>query len=56
MIWKLWQSRPGSVLVPGHDIAMVQENGSCRYLGKREATMIAWFGEDIKTTTRIDLT
>jgi glyoxylase-like metal-dependent hydrolase (beta-lactamase superfamily II) len=56
MIWKLWQSRAGSILVPGHDIAMVQENGSCQYLGKREATMVAWFGEDMKTTTRIDLT
>jgi glyoxylase-like metal-dependent hydrolase (beta-lactamase superfamily II) len=55
-IWELWQRRPGSILVPGHDLAMVQENGSCRYIAKREAAIIAWYGDDMKTTTLFDLT
>ena len=55
-IWELWQRRPGSILVPGHDLAMVQENGSCRYVEKREVSIDAWYGDDMETKTRFDLT
>lgn len=56
MIWKLWRRRPGTVLVPGHDLPMIIEDGVPRYVGKREAAISAWFGEGLDTTTRFDLT
>jgi N-acyl homoserine lactone hydrolase len=55
-IWKLWRRRDGSVVVPGHDIPMVQKDGRTEYLGKREAAIKAWFGDDLETTTTIELT
>ncbi len=54
-IWQLWQRRPGSILVPGHDLPMTQQDGRTEYIGKREAALRAWFGEDLETTTLIDL-
>jgi N-acyl homoserine lactone hydrolase len=55
-IWGFWRRRPGTVLVPGHDIPMVQNDGRVQYLGKREAVIKAWFGNDLETTTSIVLT
>ena len=55
-IWTIWRRRPGSMLVPGHDIPMVQKDGRPEYLGQREAAIKAWFGDDIETTTTIELT
>jgi glyoxylase-like metal-dependent hydrolase (beta-lactamase superfamily II) len=54
-IWAHWQRRPGNVLVPGHDLPMVIEDGEPRYLGTREASVRAWLGEDLETTTLIEL-
>jgi glyoxylase-like metal-dependent hydrolase (beta-lactamase superfamily II) len=54
-IWGLWRRRPGSVVVPGHDIPMVQKNRQTEYLGKREAGIKAWFGDDLESTTLIAL-
>jgi hypothetical protein len=34
---------------------MTQKDGRIEYIGKREAALRAWFGEDIETTTLIDL-
>lgn len=48
--------RPGTVLVPGHDVPMLQEEGRVRYLGRREAAISAWFGDDLETTTLFRLT
>jgi N-acyl homoserine lactone hydrolase len=56
MIWELWRRRPGSILVPGHDLPMTLENGACCYIGKREAAITAWFGDDIETLTSFQLT
>lgn len=56
MIWKRWRQRRGTVLVPGHDLPMLQENGSIRYIGKREAAVEAWFGDDLETKTVFELT
>jgi glyoxylase-like metal-dependent hydrolase (beta-lactamase superfamily II) len=56
MIWGLWRRRPGNLLVPGHDLPMVQEKGVCRYIGKREASIAAWYGDDIEAMTAFDLT
>ena len=54
-IWELWRRRPGSILVPGHDLPMRQHDGRIEYLGRRKAALKAWFGEDIETTVRIEL-
>ena len=54
-IWSFWSRRPGSVLVPGHDLPMVQDAGKVRYLGKREAAIRAWYSEDLNQTTVISL-
>ncbi|UCH49414.1 MAG: MBL fold metallo-hydrolase [Betaproteobacteria bacterium] len=55
-IWKFWSHRPGSILVPGHDLPMVQDNGKVRYLGEREAAIKAWYSDDLNKTTVISLT
>lgn len=55
-IWSLWRRKPGSVLVPGHDLPMTVKDGVPHYLGEREAAMMAWFGEDMNETTLISLT
>jgi len=55
-IWSYWSRRPGSILVPGHDLPMVQDNGNVRYLGTREAAIRAWYSEDLNRTTVISLT
>jgi glyoxylase-like metal-dependent hydrolase (beta-lactamase superfamily II) len=54
-IWQLWKKRPGSVLIPGHDLPMTQEGGRISYIGKREAALKVWFGENLETTTLIEL-
>lgn len=54
-IWNLWQKKPGSILVPGHDLPMVIEDGQPRYLGKREAAIRAWFGDGMDETTVLSI-
>ncbi len=56
MIWSLWRQRPGTVLVPGHDLPMVLEEGAPRYVARRQAGIKAWFGKDMQTLTTFDLT
>ena len=56
LIWQLWRRRTGTILVPGHDVPMILVDGECRYLGEREAGIVAWFGEDLKKTTTFRLT
>jgi glyoxylase-like metal-dependent hydrolase (beta-lactamase superfamily II) len=51
MIWELWQRRPGTILVPGHDLPMVLNEGEACYLGERNAAIKAWFGDDLETTS-----
>ena len=55
MIWRLWQRRDGSILVPGHDLPMTQSDGVTRYIGQREAAIKSWFGDGIDTTTLFEL-
>lgn len=55
-IWSFWKQRPGSILVPGHDVPMVQEAGVTRYLGPREAAIKTWFGDGMDETTLFQLT
>jgi glyoxylase-like metal-dependent hydrolase (beta-lactamase superfamily II) len=56
MIWALWRKRPGNILVPGHDMPMALEDGKPKYIGKREAAITAWYGDDMETTTLFKLT
>ena len=55
LIWDLWRERPGSVLIPGHDLPVLQRDGHTRYIGSREAGIRAWFGENMDHTTYINL-
>ena len=54
-IWSFWSRRSGNILVPGHDLPMIQEHGRPRYLGQREAAIKAWYGDDLNETTTISL-
>jgi N-acyl homoserine lactone hydrolase len=56
LIWELWRRRPGTILVPGHDLPMTQEDGVPSYLGNREAAITAWFGDNLETITTFKLT
>jgi N-acyl homoserine lactone hydrolase len=47
-IWDLWRHRPGTVVIPGHDLAMVQENGNARYIDERDAGIRTWFGDNME--------
>ena len=55
-IWEVWRRRPGSLLVPGHDMPMVIADGRPEYVGRREAAIRSWFGDDLETTTTFELT
>ncbi len=54
-IWTMWQARPGTIVIPGHDLPMLLENGVPRHIGQREAAISAWYGDDMEQTTLIDL-
>jgi N-acyl homoserine lactone hydrolase len=57
MLCKLWRSRPGNILIPGHDVPMVLEaDGTTRYVGERDAAITGWFGDSIEQTTVFRLT
>lgn len=56
-IWELWRARPGNICVPGHDLPMVLgQDGEPVYLGRREASISAWFGRGMTDTHTISLT
>jgi glyoxylase-like metal-dependent hydrolase (beta-lactamase superfamily II) len=54
-VWEIWRRKAGSVVVPGHDLPMVQDGGVTRYLGTRDAAITSWFGDAIDQTTRFSL-
>jgi N-acyl homoserine lactone hydrolase len=55
-IWQCWKARPGTVLIPGHDLPMrLDAAGAPQYIGEREAGISAWFAEDFGQTSFIDL-
>jgi glyoxylase-like metal-dependent hydrolase (beta-lactamase superfamily II) len=55
-IWSLWSRKPGSILVPGHDVPMVLMDGQPTYIGARFAAVSAWFGTGLEQTTLFQLT
>jgi N-acyl homoserine lactone hydrolase len=54
-IWELWSQHPNSIVIPGHDVPMTQNAGQCSYLDKREATIEAWYGDDLTQVSSVDL-
>jgi glyoxylase-like metal-dependent hydrolase (beta-lactamase superfamily II) len=57
LIWSLWREKPGTLLIPGHDLAMtLGADGKPTYMGRREAGIGAWLTENIEVTTDFDLT
>ncbi len=55
LIWRLWRERPRTVIIPGHDLPMILEDGNIHFIGSREAAIKAWFGDDLEHTTMINL-
>jgi glyoxylase-like metal-dependent hydrolase (beta-lactamase superfamily II) len=55
MVWEICRERPGALLVPGHDLPLVVENGVPRAIGRHRAEIRAWFGATLDETTRFDL-
>ncbi|MGI9570313.1 MAG: MBL fold metallo-hydrolase, partial [Desulfobulbia bacterium] len=55
LIWNLWRKRPGTILVPGHDVPLTQENDVVRKINKNEAAIRSWFGDELETTTLFNL-
>lgn len=56
MIWELWRRKPGSIVVPGHDLPMTQADGRITQLGRHEAGITSWLADDLETTTLFELT
>jgi glyoxylase-like metal-dependent hydrolase (beta-lactamase superfamily II) len=55
-IWSVWREKPGTILVPGHDLSMrLDAAGRPEFIGERKAAIAAWFGEALELTTTIDL-
>jgi N-acyl homoserine lactone hydrolase len=54
-MWTLWRRRPGTLLVPGHDLPMVLEDGQPVFVGKRQAAIESWFEDALEKTTRFEL-
>jgi len=54
-ITERWRARPRNIVVPGHDLPMLWDAGRCRHLGRREAAITAWLGDDLEQTTAIEL-
>jgi len=55
-IWSVWRRKPGSVLLPGHDLPLVLEAGEPAYRGQRRAGIEAFFGTSMDDRTAFDLT
>jgi len=55
-IWELWRKKPGTILIPGHDVPMVLRDGQPAYIAERKAGVSAWFGETLEQTKLFELT
>jgi N-acyl homoserine lactone hydrolase len=54
-ICALWARRPDTILIPGHDIPMVLEEGHPTYIEERRAGITAWFDTALEKTTLFEL-
>lgn len=55
-MWTLLKRRDGNILVPGHDLPMVLDNGAIRLIGHRSAGIIASFGQTLENQMIFNLT
>jgi glyoxylase-like metal-dependent hydrolase (beta-lactamase superfamily II) len=55
-IWSCWARKPASIVVPGHDVPLIQRDGRIEYLERHEAAVRATFGDDPEACDIIDLT
>jgi N-acyl homoserine lactone hydrolase len=53
---RFWQRAPRPHVVSSHDVPMILEGGMPHYIGKHEAAITAWYGDDMETTTLFNLT
>jgi N-acyl homoserine lactone hydrolase len=54
-IWALWRARPGTILVPGHDVPMILDDGVPAPLAARAAGISGWFGETLDELMLFDI-
>jgi hypothetical protein len=54
-MWTLWRKRPGTLLLPGHDLPMVLQDGEPVFVGTRQAAIESWFDDTLERTTRFEL-
>ena len=56
MIWGLWQQKSGTILVPGHDVPMILQEGMPLYMADRQGGIAAWFDHTLEQTKIFDIT
>jgi len=54
-MWAIWRERPGTLLVPGHDLPMVLQDGKPVFVGQRQAAIESWFEDTLEQVTRFEL-
>ena len=55
-IWGLWRAKPGTLLIPGHDLTMrLDANGKPEYIGQRRAGIASWFDENLEVMHEFDI-
>ena len=54
-IWSFWRRKPGSMVLPGHDMPMMLDGDTPVRTGKQDAAIIAILGSDIAERTVFDL-
>lgn len=54
-IWEMWRRKPGSIVVPGHDLPMMLDHDVPVRIGRQEAAIAAIFGEDVEDRTMFPL-
>jgi N-acyl homoserine lactone hydrolase len=55
-IWAMWRRKAGSIVLPGHDLPMVLQDGRPVFIGTREAGIAAIFGDTTEDRTIFNLT
>jgi glyoxylase-like metal-dependent hydrolase (beta-lactamase superfamily II) len=54
-IWSMWRRKPGTIVLTGHDLPLVLENGTPAYRGERKAGIAAFMGATMQERTIFDL-
>lgn len=54
-VWAIWRSRPGSIIIPGHDAPLLLQDGNAVLLYPRQGAIAANFGDSLHDVTTINL-